>query len=326
MASTSGFLGGVAGNPADVLNVRMQHDAALPLAQRRNYRHAFDGIVRMTREEGWRSLFRGVLPNSMRAVLMTASQLASYDGFKKLLLNKTSLGDSPATHFTASFLAGFVATTICSPVDVVKTRIMSAKDTEALVGLLTRIYKAEGVKWVFKGWVPSFIRGLICAPITASLTSNLDLPQMVLENADPNRTAYTISIDGWDDSITTGISAHDRALTCRMLASPSANASTFRRPGHVFPLRAREGGIRERKGHTEAAVEFCRLAGKRPVGVICELVQDGEEIEGKAERRDGGMMRRDECLRFGKKWGLKVCTIEDLDDYVENRVVCNGRG
>lgn len=158
MASTSGFLGGVAGNPADVLNVRMQHDAALPLAQRRNYRHAFDGIVRMTREEGWRSLFRGVLPNSMRAVLMTASQLASYDGFKKLLLNKTSLGDSPATHFTASFLAGFVATTICSPVDVVKTRIMSAKDTEALVGLLTRIYKAEGVKWVFKGWVPSFIR------------------------------------------------------------------------------------------------------------------------------------------------------------------------
>lgn len=109
-----------------------------------------------------------------------------------------------------------------------------------------------------------------------------------------------------------------------MLASPSANASIFRRPGHIFPLRAREGGIRERKGHTEAAVEFCRLAGKRPVGAICELIKDGEEIEGKAERRDGGMMRRDECLRFGKKWGLKVCTIEDLVEYVENRVVCNG--
>lgn len=153
-------------------------------------------------------------------------------------------------------------------------------------------------------------------------------------NADPNRTAYTVSIDAEHPDTTTGISAFDRALTCRTLASPTANKNSFRRPGHVFPLRAKEGGIRERRGHTEAAVEFCRLAGKRPVGVISELVDDGVEVEEveaedeavvgakkkkkkKAERVGGGMLRRDGCLAFGKKYGLKVCTIEDLVKYVE---------
>lgn len=158
MASTSGFLGGIAGNPADVLNVRMQHDAALPVDKRRNYRNAIDGLIRMTRDEGWRSLWRGVWPNSMRAVLMTASQLASYDTFKRVLLTNTSLDDNLTTHFTASLLAGFVATTVCSPVDVIKTRVMSAKESESLLGLLTRTIKHEGVGWMFRGWVPSFVR------------------------------------------------------------------------------------------------------------------------------------------------------------------------
>ena len=143
---------------------------------------------------------------------------------------------------------------------------------------------------------------------------------MIFENADPNRTAYTISVDASDPDITTGISAHDRALTCRQLASPTSTAKSFRRPGHVFPLRARNDGVRERKGHTEAAVEFCRLAGKRAAGVICELVEDGEGVEGRAERREGGMMRRDGCLGFGRRWGLKVCTIEDLVVYVEKEL------
>ncbi|KAG9239056.1 3,4-dihydroxy-2-butanone 4-phosphate synthase [Amylocarpus encephaloides] len=159
--------------------------------------------------------------------------------------------------------------------------------------------------------------GLICAPIAASLCETLDLPQMVSSNEDPNRTAYTVSIDAASTLTTTGISAHDRALTCRTLAARGARRGDFRRPGHVFPLRARAGGVRERTGHTEAAVEFCRLAGKAPVGVICEMVVDGEEMEGKAERREPGMMRRDECLAFGKLWGLRVCTIEDLVEYVE---------
>jgi dicarboxylate transporter 10 len=158
MACTSGFLGGIAGNPADVLNVRMQNDASLPPVQRRNYNHALDGLIRMIREEGWEALFRGVWPNSMRAVLMTASQLASYDGFKNMLITYAGMKDNLATHFCASTLAGFVATTICSPVDVVKTRVMSAKETEGLLQLLIRIHKAEGVAWMFRGWVPSFVR------------------------------------------------------------------------------------------------------------------------------------------------------------------------
>lgn len=160
IASASGWLGGVAGNPADVLNVRMQHDAALPVAERRNYKNAVDGLMRMVREEGWRSLFRGIWPNSLRAVLMTASQLASYDVFKRNLVTYTGLReDELTTHFTASFLAGFVATTICSPVDVIKTRLMSATTSpEPLLRLLLNIYRREGLTWLFKGWVPSFIR------------------------------------------------------------------------------------------------------------------------------------------------------------------------
>jgi solute carrier family 25 (mitochondrial dicarboxylate transporter), member 10 len=158
MASTSGFLGGIAGNPADILNVRMQNDAALPAAERRNYKHAIDGLFRMVREEGVGSLFRGVWPNSTRAVLMTASQLASYDIFKKELLERTKMKDDLYTHFTASFMAGFVATTVCSPVDVIKTRVMSAHTQEGIMTLVTRITSQEGLMWMFKGWVPSFVR------------------------------------------------------------------------------------------------------------------------------------------------------------------------
>ena len=158
MASTSGFLGGIAGNPADILNVRMQNDAALPAAERRNYKHAIDGLVRMIREEGFASIFRGVWPNSTRAVLMTASQLATYDVFKKELLERAKMKDDLKTHFTASLMAGFVATTVCSPVDVVKTRVMSAKTKEGIFTLVARITANEGFSWVFKGWVPSFVR------------------------------------------------------------------------------------------------------------------------------------------------------------------------
>lgn len=158
MASTSGFLGGIAGNPGDILNVRMQHDSALPAEQRRNYKNVVDGLIRMSREEGISSLWRGVWPNAGRAVLMTVGQLATYDGFKQALLTNTSMKDNLATHFTASFLAGFVATTICSPVDVIKTRVMSSTDGMGVVHIVTDIFRAEGLRWMFKGWVPSFIR------------------------------------------------------------------------------------------------------------------------------------------------------------------------
>lgn len=159
--------------------------------------------------------------------------------------------------------------------------------------------------------------GYICAPVTPTLAARLELPQMVNHNLDPNRTAYTITIDAME-GVTTGISAQDRSLTCRKLADPEAVKETFRRPGHIVPLQAREGGVRIRAGHTEAAVEFCRLAGKEQVGVIAELVENGEETEGRAEMESGfGMMRRDGCLAFARRYGLKVVTIEGLIRYLE---------
>lgn len=149
---------------------------------------------------------------------------------------------------------------------------------------------------------------------------------MVVSNEDPNRTAYTISVDATAEAgVTTGISASDRSLTCRTLAGKQVQKDDLRRPGHVFPLRAREGGVLVRPGHTEAAVDFCRLAGKREVGVICEMVDDGREVEGGgAERVGAGMMRRDACLEFGKRWGLRVVTIEDLVEWRRREEGVNG--
>ncbi|KAI5305773.1 Cytochrome c oxidase subunit 6B [Ascosphaera pollenicola] len=164
IASISGLAGGVVGNPADVINVRMQRDAGLPVSQRRNYKHAFDGFWRMCREEGAKSLFRGVYPNSARAVLMTSSQLASYDGFKQLLELRLGLPDNLSTHFLSSLAAGFVATTVCSPADVIKTRVMSAHPGEAgghgsgIISVVRHLFAQDGIRWMFRGWVPSFVR------------------------------------------------------------------------------------------------------------------------------------------------------------------------
>ena len=151
----------------------------------------------------------------------------------------------------------------------------------------------------------------------------LELPQMVVANEDPKGTAYTITVDAASDDVTTGISAHDRALTCRWLADGKRGKADFRRPGHVVPLQAKVGGVRERAGHTEAAVDFCRLIGEKDeeaVGVIAELVEDGLEIEGKGELGGSvGMLGRDGCLAFAKRWGLVCVTVEKLIEYLEGR-------
>lgn len=160
--------------------------------------------------------------------------------------------------------------------------------------------------------------GYICAPLPPARTEHLRLPPMVADNEDPRATAYTVTVDAADPRVTTGISAHDRALTCRALADPAAAPSSFRRPGHVLPLRARPGGVRQRPGHTEAGTELARLAGKAPAAaVICELVDDGEPVEGQALCRAPGMLRGEACIAFARRWGLRVCTIEDLVAYVE---------
>lgn len=159
--------------------------------------------------------------------------------------------------------------------------------------------------------------GFVCAPITPSRTEALELPQMVPNSQDVRGTAYTISVDSADPSVSTGISARDRALAVRTLADPSATPASFRRPGHVLPLRARAGGVRVRRGHTEAAIDFCRLAGKAEAAAICEIVDDGGEVSGQAIRQDPGMLRGEGCIAFARKWNLKVCTIEDLVKYLE---------
>jgi len=147
--------------------------------------------------------------------------------------------------------------------------------------------------------------GYVCVPISEQIANELDLPLMVPELQDRHKTAYTVTVDAYEGT-TTGISAHDRAYTARKLASASSNPSTFNRPGHILPLRARDGGVVVRRGHTEAAVDLCRLTGKRPAGVICELVRED----------DGMMARRDDCLAFAQKHGLKTITIDALVEYI----------
>ncbi|KAF7555587.1 hypothetical protein G7Z17_g2077 [Cylindrodendrum hubeiense] len=158
MASSSGFIGGMAGNVGDVLNIRMQQDAALPMHERRNYKHAIDGMIRMTKEEGISSWFRGWLPNCSRAAVTTAGQLASYDAAKRMLIQYTPMEDTLATQLLASLLAGLVAATVTSPIDVIKTRVMLSTEKQGIVTFIKNISRTEGAGWMFKGWVPSFLR------------------------------------------------------------------------------------------------------------------------------------------------------------------------
>ncbi|KDE08607.1 hypothetical protein MVLG_01069 [Microbotryum lychnidis-dioicae p1A1 Lamole] len=157
-ASVAGGLGGVAGNPADIVLVRMTSDATRPAAQRLGYRNCFDGVARIIKEEGSAVLFRGLGPNVARAVLMNASQLATYDMFKGVIMRAKLMDDGLGLHFTSSFLAGTVATTICAPFDVIKSRIMNASAHEPISTIISRSFKTEGVRWMFKGWTPAWIR------------------------------------------------------------------------------------------------------------------------------------------------------------------------
>jgi solute carrier family 25 (mitochondrial dicarboxylate transporter), member 10 len=156
----SGFAGGMAGNFADVLNVRMQHDGSLPSYQRHNYRHVGDGMVRMAREEGFGAFMRGWLPNCTRAATQTAGQLASYDIIKKCILDYRQTEETPAVQALSAFIAAVVAATITNPLDVVKTRVMSSMSTsrKGMVVTVRDAFRVEGCNWVFRGWVPSFLR------------------------------------------------------------------------------------------------------------------------------------------------------------------------
>ncbi|MDP3850542.1 MAG: bifunctional 3,4-dihydroxy-2-butanone-4-phosphate synthase/GTP cyclohydrolase II [Luteolibacter sp.] len=146
-------------------------------------------------------------------------------------------------------------------------------------------------------------RGLICAPLPAARTEELDLPQMTRRNHEGQKTAFTVSVDA-AAGISTGISAADRALTLRLLADSSARAEVFVRPGHVFPLRAMPDGVLRRAGHTEAALDLTRLAGLPEAAVICEIIND-----------DGTMARVSDLAAYQQRHGLKACTISQLIQY-----------
>ncbi len=148
-------------------------------------------------------------------------------------------------------------------------------------------------------------RGLICLTLLPDRLKELDIPLMTNENTDPKGTAFCLSIDAHPRfGTTTGISAYDRAITIKLAVSPDAEPQDFVRPGHVFPLMSKPGGVLERTGHTEASVDLARLAGLYPAGVICEIMKE-----------DGTMARLPDLLKFAKKHNLKIITISDLVQY-----------
>lgn len=145
-------------------------------------------------------------------------------------------------------------------------------------------------------------RGIVCTPMLAADLERLGIDQMVEKNTDNHETAFTVTVD--HVTTTTGVSPYERALTIRTLIADNARPEDFRRPGHVFPLRYKEGGVLVRQGHTEASIDLCRLAGLKEASVICEITKD-----------DGSMARLDDLLAFADKHGLKVASVADLIEY-----------
>ncbi|MDR5695097.1 MAG: bifunctional 3,4-dihydroxy-2-butanone-4-phosphate synthase/GTP cyclohydrolase II [Armatimonadota bacterium] len=172
------------------------------------------------------------------------------------------------------------------------------RENEGDLIMAAELVTPEHVNFMIK-----YARGLICVPLPGERCDALNLPLMVSQNTSPHGTAFTVSVEA-KHGTTTGISAFDRARTIRVLADPSTKAEDLVRPGHVFPLRAMDGGVLRRAGHTEAAVDLVRLAGLNPVGVTCEIMND-----------DGTMARLPQLIEFAKEHGLKIVTIADLIKY-----------
>ena len=176
------------------------------------------------------------------------------------------------------------------------------RENEGDVVLSAELATQEWVAWTVKN-----SSGFLCAPMTNEIADKLDLPVMVQQNEDARGTNYTVSVDA-SAGITTGISANDRMTTLRILANPESAPTDLRRPGHILPLRAVDGGVRARDGHTEASVELMKLAGLRPVAAIAEIV--GE---------DGEMMRLPKLIELGERDDIPVITIEGLIKYLNDR-------
>ena len=171
------------------------------------------------------------------------------------------------------------------------------RENEGDVIVAAEFATTENVNFMAK-----YARGLICMPMEEDYSDKYNLPQMCIVNTDNHTTAFSVSVD--HISTTTGISAEERGITARAFASDDAVPSDFRRPGHMFPLQAKRGGVIERPGHTEATVDLCKLAGLKPVGLCCEIMKD-----------DGTMARRDDLIEFAAEHKLKISTVEKLVQY-----------
>lgn len=164
------------------------------------------------------------------------------------------------------------------------------------------IVAAEHVTPEDINFMATYAKGLICTPIDGARLDELDIPQMVANNTDNHETAFTVSVDAYDTE--TGISAYERCQTVKRLIDPQSKPSSFRRPGHVFPLRTVPGGVLRRAGHTEATTDLARLAGLYPAGLCCEIMDD-----------DGHMMRTPRLMEFAEKHGLHMITVKALIEY-----------
>jgi 3,4-dihydroxy 2-butanone 4-phosphate synthase / GTP cyclohydrolase II len=169
------------------------------------------------------------------------------------------------------------------------------------------IIAAEFATPEWLAWMIRYTSGYICAPMTEARANELDLPLMYVNTQDPHHTAYTVSVDAMERE-STGISAYDRALTGRVLADPKSSAGSLMRPGHVIPLRAKDGGVLERPGHTEAAVDLMKLAGLEPVAMMAEMVND-----------DGTMMRGEELFETSLRFDLPMTSISQIKEHIARK-------
>jgi 3,4-dihydroxy 2-butanone 4-phosphate synthase/GTP cyclohydrolase II len=188
--------------------------------------------------------------------------------------------------------------------DIRNGRIVIVVDDEDRENEGDMIFAAEKVTPELINVLARHGRGLICTPITEARSRELQLAPMVSDNTSQFQTAFTVSVDAVGGGVTTGISAHDRAVTVGVIADPASNPQQLARPGHIFPLIAMEGGVLRRAGHTEAAIDLARLAGLRPVGVLCEILDE-----------DGTMARLPRLREIARELDLKMMTIHDLIQY-----------
>ncbi len=187
--------------------------------------------------------------------------------------------------------------------DIQRGKMIIVTDDEDRENEGDLVVSAEKISSAHINFMLKHGRGLICVPLTGEQLTRLGLPPMTVQNREAHKTAFMVSVDA-RVGVTTGISAPDRARAVQVLADPRSTGVDISTPGHIFPLQAREGGVLQRAGHTEAAVDFARLAGLVPAGVICEILNE-----------DGSMARLPQLMKFRKKHRLKICAIRDLIEY-----------